>query len=667
MYQSILTYLRSKPKLGRRAKDPEELTEFNKVNKDFRGSNDTQNQAFNDLLNQLPSLSNAIAQYNDTLKALNDDQTKLAVGIKQVYGLHEKYNTVINDLIKDITILEERNQDLNTSFKISSHRAGELAGEIRDLSIELGYGESSIKKYAKGLQSYIGNFSNKRMNEEFKKSTIQFQAFAQQNLNLSAEQATAYETYARNIGKSGIEAALSLSELTDEYSKKTGLESLTMQAEIIEDIGSLSAEARMNFSKFPGHLEVAALKSRALGVSLDKLSKAGDAFLNIEESIGKEIEYQALTGQRLLTIDGKSLTNEYRKAHLAGDALKEAELMQQAIESQGGIIKTNMLFRKQFAEAMQVDLETVNVALEKREIAEKTGASEILKLSGQALTDKLQQLYKKNKDDTEVQTKIANLLEQTDTRTTHERVVETQLADIAASMKKLAGGGKGTVKDKSGKDVFKAPKDFDINANRQRAEKAERVMSMYKNQLDETSVRTIGAANTSKKAARLISTATDVKSAISNTVASDFAVKAVNTTITALKGITINQTANPAGDGTIEDKRDTIIYPNGSSPQRVSKRDVVMAFEPNNTIHRTVNDMINPPANTIDSQLAKMIAQMQRTTNNNNIKNNTTPTIDVPSLAQAIASAMKNVKVEATIKTDNLYGATSMNSRKNII
>lgn len=665
MYQSVLTYLRSKPKLGRGADDPD-LNDFNKATEKFRGNDKQQQNDFNTLLNQLPKLTDLITQYSNTLKELDDDQTKLAVGIKQVYGLHEKYNTVINDLIKDITILEERNQDLNTSFKISSARAGELAGEIRDLSIELGYGESSIKKYAKGLQSYIGNFSNKRMNEEFKKSTIQFQAFAQQNLNLSAEQATAYETYARNIGKSGIEAALALSGLTDAYSEQTGLESLTMQAEIIEDIGSLSAEARMNFSKFPGHLEVAALKSRALGVSLEKLSKAGDNFLNIEESIGKEIEYQALTGQRLLTIDGKSLTNEYRKAHLAGDALKEAELMQQAIESQGGIIKTNMLFRKQFAEAMQVDLETVNTALEKREIAEKTGASEILKLSGQQLTDKLQQLYKDNKDDTKVQEKIANLLEQTDTRTTHERVVETQLADIAANMKKLAGGGKATVKDKRGVEVIKGT-NFDIKANRTRAEKAEREMSKFKGQFGEEAVKTMGAANVSYKGAKIISTGLDVQTAAKGTGTAQLVTTGMNNALNMQPKVTINSTNSGETNNQAINKDDTIIYPNGSSPQRVSKRDVVMAFEPNNTIHRTVNDMINPPANTIDSQLAKMIAQMQRNTNNNSIKNNTTPTIDVPSLAQAIASAMKNIKVEATVKTDNLYGATSMNSRKNII
>ena len=42
------------------------------------------------------------------------------------------------------------------------------------------------------------------------------------------------------------------------------------------------------------------------------------------------------------------------------------------------------------------------------------------------------------------------------------------------------------------------------------------------------------------------------------------------------------------------------------------------------------------------------------------------PAIDYNQLAMAVASAMKNIKVEATVKSDTLFGDTYLNRRNKV-
>ena len=64
--------------------------------------------------------------------------------------------------------------------------------------------------------------------------------------------------------------------------------------------------------------------------------------LDIESSVGKEIEYQLLSGQRLVK-NGKSLTNAYREATLAGNMEQQADIMKDVLETQSADIQLSVL------------------------------------------------------------------------------------------------------------------------------------------------------------------------------------------------------------------------------------------------------------------------------------------------------------------------------------
>ena len=126
-------------------------------------------------------------------------------------------------------------------------------------------------------------------------------------------------------------------------------------SQMVEDISSMGADVATQFGRVPGQLEAATMKARLLGTTMGELSAVGDKLLNIESSIGTEMEYQQLTGHRLLTNSGKSLTNEYRMAQLKGDGVKQAELMKQFLEKEGDTLKNNYIARQKASELFGID------------------------------------------------------------------------------------------------------------------------------------------------------------------------------------------------------------------------------------------------------------------------------------------------------------------------
>ena len=122
---------------------------------------------------------------------------------------------------------------------------------------------------------------------------------------------------------------------------------------------------------------------------------------------------------------------------------------------------------------------------------------------------------------------------------------------------------------------------------------------------------------------------------------------------------------------------------------RPAKNDVIAAFRPNDIIHRTVTGMAQSPNNTVttnnnvttnnktteiikpatnDRHMEIAIAALNKTlqsmqTQNNNVN----VTMDTTKLANDIKLAMQSVKIEAKMRTDDLYSSNRLNNRKNII
>jgi hypothetical protein len=281
----------------------------------------------------------------------------------------------------------------------------------------------------------------------FGKKLLQAQQYMQNNLGVSAAAAEGYEYYASTIADSGAEALTVQKELADVLQAKTGIKSEQIQKELIEGIGKAGADLQLQYSRIPGTLELAVLKANALGTSIEGLNSAGQNLLNIEQSIGQEMEYQLLSGKRLLTQDGKSLTNAYRQATIQGDANKQAELMDQFLKDQGPILEKNLFARKKAAELMGTDEATLARMLQKQKIMSELGVESLMKLNQNDIGAVVSKLRKDGVDES----KIQSLIKSTDNRTTaevandylksiDEKIINASGVDVgAASATAMAG------------------------------------------------------------------------------------------------------------------------------------------------------------------------------------------------------------------------------------
>jgi hypothetical protein len=120
--------------------------------------------------------------------------------------------------------------------------------------------------------------------------------------------------------------------------------------DLVEGLGKLDASTASTFGQMPKNISLALLKTKQLGIELNKVTGIGEGFLDIETAIANEIEFQILSGEELLTQDGKSLANEAAKAALAQDANALADIFVGFVKDYGETIQKNPLLQKQAAD-----------------------------------------------------------------------------------------------------------------------------------------------------------------------------------------------------------------------------------------------------------------------------------------------------------------------------
>jgi hypothetical protein len=421
----LLAQLRKQPRHGA---DPNE--DAKKVANDLKAA-----------IGALPELSSLYEQYQKVLAGVNTEQAQLSQGLNQIITVQRDYQKQISALYKSITFLEEENHKLAKSFGLNTAQGQKLADSIRTLGKEFGIGDDKLFEYAQSLRDLTGGLlSSKNIGSAFSKQMFQTRQIMINNMGITAEAADGYELYAASMGKSGLDVLGMQETIAKSIAGSTGLDKMAVQRDLAEEIGSLTADLQMRYNKIPGSLELAVLKSKALGLNMERLNAAGDNLLNIESSVGQELEYQLLSGQRLLTQDKKSLTDAYRRATIEGDADKQAQLMNHLLETQGDILNKNMFARKKAAELLGMDEATLARSIQKREILQKLGAQDLMNLSADKFQGALKDLEKQVANDPTRKQLFADLLAATDTRTTEQQSLDA-LKNIEMNTK-LAFSGK---------------------------------------------------------------------------------------------------------------------------------------------------------------------------------------------------------------------------------
>ena len=372
-------------------------------------------QGFGGLAQVLENVGNRF----NALTAIGDD---LQAGLGVVTAFTKKLDSSLLDFVKTISYVEIRNKKLNETFKVNSETANIAAQQMRQFSKDLGIGDEKLFKFAGSLKGMTGGFilSNDVL-KEHGKQLLQTQTYIQNNLGLSEESAQKFELYARGMGQTGTAAVESLNAMTEAMASKTGMDATQLQAQIIEDITNMGADLQAQYGRVPGQLEKATMKARLLGTTLEQLNSTGQNMLNIESSIGTELEYQQLTGRRLLDNQGKSLTNEYRMATLKGDATKQADLMQQFLEQEGDTLENNMLARKQAAQLFGMSEADLMRQKQQADLVNELGIQELMK-KAEGEADAIAEAMKAEGFSAD---KISEVLKASDTRTMDQRMVDS--------------------------------------------------------------------------------------------------------------------------------------------------------------------------------------------------------------------------------------------------
>ncbi len=590
----LLAQLRKQPRHGA---DPNE--DAKKVANDLKAA-----------IGALPELSSLYEQYQKVLAGVNTEQAQLSQGLNQIITVQRDYQKQITELYKSITFLEEENKALAKSFGLNTAQGQKLADSIRTLGKEFGIGDDKLFEYAQSLRDLTGGLlSSKNMGSAFAKQMIQTRQILMNNMGITAEAADGYEMYAAGMGKSGSDILLMQEKIAKSIAgadDTKGLDAMAIQRDLAEEIGSLTADLQMRYNKIPGSLELAVLKSKALGLNMERLNAAGDNLLNIESSVGQELEYQLLSGQRLLTQDKKSLTDAYRRATIEGDADKQAQLMNHLLETQGDILNKNMFARKKAAELLGMDEAILAKSIQKREALLELDKTDLMNLSADKFEDELKKLEKEVGTDEKKQKALQKLKDATDLRTTEQQSLDA-LKNIETNTK-LAFSGKidlGALQ----KSLVDQVKGKDSGFGKLVTQFDDQAFAKLVGNFTNISKVTDAVITPLQKFAKTIPyLGSQLETMIEK-------LKKVVTTVEQAKSV-----------------RDTLIIPDRGPILKPASNDVIAAFRPGDVIDTTLNSSAGGGAN-----------------------------IDYAKLASAIASAMSNVKVEATVKTDTLYAATKLN------
>ena len=265
----------------------------------------------------------------------------------------------VQDLNSNLNVLEKLNSEVQSNFNKNVEGAAKFGYELDKIAKAQGVNATKFKQYAGELRDvFSGQTQFYKDNNKFAKQIAKQSDIIRNQLGVSED---AYKNFVKYQG-----TALGRSKSADDLA--TNFETVNRQisdvaesvsefyegglTDMIEGIGKLGPAMLATYGQMPKSLGLAVLKSKSLGIELEKVTGIGKNFLDIESAIGNEIEFQILSGEELLTQDGKSLANEFQKAAIAQDANAQADLLVDFIEKYGEKLKDNVFLQEQSAQML---------------------------------------------------------------------------------------------------------------------------------------------------------------------------------------------------------------------------------------------------------------------------------------------------------------------------
>jgi hypothetical protein len=552
-------------------------------------------------------------------------------GFDDYIGKQEALIGAYAKLNNSTLVLEKRNKDLQEGFRLTSTQTAKLAQSILSFQDGIGATSKQMATYAVNIKKMLPLYTQYgKENDRQYKGMLRIQDMLTTNMGLSAQSAEAFTLYTSKMGENAdkylylgeeIQKVLKANAVAVAGANKDAFDTVDYMQQVIEGIASAGSEVQLQYGKLPGNLELATLKATALGFSLDDLAQSGEQLLNIESSIGDELEYQLLSGRRLVDQQsGDSLTNMYRQATLMGDMSKQADTLNTILEQEGDTLENNLFARQQMSKLLGIDEAQLSKALQKKKLIESDSNLKVLmNLDGTAFSDAVEKM-KKQGDITDEQYK--QLKKSTDTRGT-EDILKQQLVlqfEQTALMKSMLTTEQAAL----------------VEANKQAI-------------LDDKNMASFQAAlidfgKIDDAAGKLIGRGTAAEvAATGNVGAQTLSLNTADLATSNVMAVTANNNAT--------ETEDVMIPPGGSAPI-ISAPAGTFVLDPQDTILAGTDPSLQNPTtvNDINNNTATTV---------NNINNNTPATGD--NLSAVMMQVGRMIVAAINSKGSGVFGATTLN------
>lgn len=446
---NILNMLKRQPRIG---------TAPTPIGKDAADSRETA-AAMEELQNTFQGLSATILEaYVKSIKSANDANTQLQTGLSSMIGVFDKYRLSQIELIKNATFLEQRNKSLMSSLRLSTKVAAELGESFDKMQESLGVNGDQLRQYGISINKMLPGMTKlAQKNEATYKGMLRTQHILRAQQGLTEDAVQNFELYAAGIGKTGETQLAALTGFAKEFEQQTGM--IGIFGDVAQEVAGLGADIQMQFGKLPGTLELAVMKSRLLGMSVAQIAKAGEQSLNIEESINNELNYQLLSGKRLVDSNNNSIMEKLRLATITGDILKQEEAMADVYETQEDILKgTNMFAKAELAKTLGMTTQELMKGYQAKKLAEAQISDADVKKILQLKPEEFAKEMAKKSADVQAALKIAK--DEYDTRSTDERfaeIIDQQRGLKVYEAANLAGGQSSIIAGSSTSLIEKMP------------------------------------------------------------------------------------------------------------------------------------------------------------------------------------------------------------------
>jgi len=320
----------------------------------------------------------------DAFLKLDSQVLKTNLGMSQFIDMNQTIQDSLMKVAQAATFYEKGFKNISKSMGVGFNAAAQLSSQFMQMSKDMSGTSAETQISAELLGKYSGNIkkllpnlkqlgANVQDKNGFYQGLMQTNFLLDQSIGLTAEQADSFSEYAAANAGNAAQQLKFTQAVAEAFGDTQGdMGYVKMITEAIAEAGS---DIQLQYGRLPGSLEKAAIKAARLGLKLEDLAGAGESLLDIESSIGKELEYQLLTGNRLVNDQNQSLTNLYREATLRGDMNAQADVMTQIVGEQGEMLEQNLFARKQMADLLGIQEQQLASAIQKQKILDKAAAA----------------------------------------------------------------------------------------------------------------------------------------------------------------------------------------------------------------------------------------------------------------------------------------------------